>query len=346
VNVPLGIHTHNDAGVGVANALAAVDCGCVHVQGTVNGYGERTGNGDLIQIIPNLELKYGKHCLRKGKLVHLTELAHYVAEMTNQIPDQRQPFVGQSSFAHKGGIHVSAVRRHKSTYEHIQPELVGNKTRVLVSDQSGQSNIYSKAEELGMDLDNASQGVKDVVARIKRLENEGYEFEAAEGSFEVLTKKVLGRHRSFFDLDGFRVIVEKRASDSECISEATVKIKIDGEPHYVVAEGDGPVNALDQALRKALRWKYPKIRDCHLTDFKVRILDPKSATAAKTRVLIQSTDNELNWGTVGVSENIIEAAWRALIDSIEYKLLKDEELAAKKRRAKKKAAKRSTKPAK
>ena len=341
INLPIGIHAHNDAGMGVANSIVSVTNGCTQVQGTINGYGERSGNADLVQVMANLELKYDTRCLPKNKLKEITTLSHFIAEKANLIPDPRQPYVGKTAFAHKGGIHVSAVRRNKTAYEHIDPAEIGNATRVLVSELSGQSNILSKAEELRIDYEHAPAEIKKVLERIKRLENEGYEFEGAEGSFEVLMRQVLdGRDESHFTLDSLRVIVEKRSLTDEPVTEATVKLCVDGEQVYVVAEGDGPVNALDQALRKALGQKFPTIRDIHLIDFKVRIIDPIHATAAKTRVLIESTDGNRSWSTVGVSENIIEAAWRALVDSIEYKLMKDEDDQQSKKRSKKKTTRK------
>lgn len=319
VDVPLGIHAHNDSGVGVANSLIAVRSGCVHVQGTINGYGERCGNADLIPIIANLQIKMNKRCVSDESLKSLTSLAHFVAEVGNFVPDSRQPFVGRSVFAHKGGIHVSAIRRYRQTYEHIDPSEVGNTTRILVSELSGQSNILTKAEERGIELEPGDEKGKAVLNQVKKLENEGYQFEAAEASFEILLKKMLGTHQKLFDLEGFRVIIEKRGPETECLSEATVKLNIDGESCYTVAEGDGPVNALDRALRKALTDKFPHLTDFHLRDYKVRVLDAKTGTAAKVRVFINSSDGKEEWDTVGVSENIIEASWRALVDSIEFK---------------------------
>lgn len=339
VTAPLGIHAHNDAGMAVANSCAAVNEGAVHIQGTVNGYGERCGNADLIQVIPNVELKYHKRCLPEGKLKELTQLAHFVAEVANINPDPRQPYVGQCVFAHKGGVHVSAVRRNPLTYEHIQPELVGNRRRVLVSELSGQSNVYSKAEELGIDLTTATDEAKRVVKQIKEMEAQGYQFEAAEGSFELLVKKALGKHRSFFELRGFRVITSCQGSDNACGAEAIIRLTVNGEDRYMVSDGDGPVNALDGALRKALEKDYPAVKEVHLTDFKVRVLDARSGTAAKVRVLIESTDGEKTWTTVGVSENIIQACYRALVDSIDYQLLRMEEEDAAK--AAKKAARKT-----
>jgi len=330
VNVPLGIHTHNDGGAAVANSLIAVHCGATHVQGTVNGYGERAGNADLIPIMAALELKMGKRCLPEGKIQLLTNLAHSIAEIANFIPDPRQPYVGRSVFAHKGGIHVSAMRRHQKTYEHVDPRAVGNTTRFLVSELSGQSNIMAKAEELGIDFEELGEKGKIVLQTIKELENRGYQFEAAEGSFEVLVRKILGTHKRYFDLEGFRVIIEKRGAEEGCISEATIKLKVDGQRWHTAADGEGPVNALDRALRKALSDKYPQVSAIHLEDYKVRVLDARSGTAAKVRVLITSTDGKEEWVTVGVSENIIEASWRALVDSLEYSLLRGEKDALKK----------------
>jgi 2-isopropylmalate synthase len=325
VDKPVGIHTHNDAGHGVSNALAAVSAGAVHIQGTINGYGERTGNCDLTQVIPNLVLKMGHECIPEENLTRLSEIAHYVAEQANLSVDIRHPWVGACAFAHKGGIHVSAVQRHPETYEHIRPEQVGNRRRVLVSELSGRSNVFWKAEEMGIDLEKSPEKAKVVLDRVKELENIGYEFEGAEGSFELMLKRELGQHEEFFKLDGYRVIVEKRGHDAEIISEATVRVLVHGERHYMAAEGDGPVNALDRALRKVLENVYPEIRGVHLTDFKVRVVNAAEATAAKVRVLIESTDGKCDWGTVGVHENLIEASWRALTDSVDYKLLKARE---------------------
>ena len=324
VHMPLGIHAHNDGGTAVANSLMAVQCGVVHVQGTINGYGERAGNADLIPIMAALELKLGKKCLPDGKIQSLTNLAHSVAEIANIIPDPHQPYVGRSVFAHKAGIHVSAMRRHNKTYEHVPPQSVGNTTRFLVSELSGQSNIVAKAEELGINFEELGEKGKVVLQTIKDLENSGYQFEAAEGSFEVLVRKILGRHKKFFDLEGFRVITEKRGPAEDCFSEATIKMTVGAEKTHTAADARGPVDALDHALRKALRDKYPQLSAIRLEDYKVRVLDARSGTAAKVRVLITSTDGKEEWATVGVSENIIEASWQALVDSIEYKLLREE----------------------
>ena len=323
IKIPLGIHTHNDSGMAVANSLIAVQAGCTQVQGTLNGYGERCGNADLCIVIPNLQLKLGVSCISDEQLRVLKETSRYVSELANLIPDERQPFVGDSAFAHKGGMHVDAVRKTPLSFEHIRPELVGNRQRVLVSELSGKGNILSKASQFGLDLSPDSPETKRMVEVVKELEQRGYQFEAAEGSFELLMRKSLRRYKKLFDLEGFRVSVEKR-EDNRLISEATIKVKVGGVREHTAGEGDGPVNALDNALRKALEKFYPALADMHLSDFKVRILDPRSGTAAQTRVLIESRDHQDIWRTVGVSENIIEASWQALVDSIEYKLLKDE----------------------
>ncbi len=319
--VPLGIHAHNDCGLGVANSLMAVRAGATHVQGTMNGYGERTGNADLVQVIPNLQLKMGYQCVCPEQLAQLTELSHFVSELANVAPDPRQPFVGRSVFAHKGGIHVSALLRHPETYEHIRPELVGNTRRVLVSELSGVSNIIYKAREYGIELREGEPGLRRVVEQVKALEHEGYHFEGAEASFELLLKKALGLYQPFFELLGVRVILEKHRPDGMQPAEATIKVRVGERVLHTAAEGNGPVNALDHALRKALEDPYPAIRHMSLTDYKVRVLDGEAGTAARVRVLITSTADGRSWGTVGVSANIIEASWRALVDSIEYGLM-------------------------
>jgi 2-isopropylmalate synthase len=321
INSPLGMHAHNDAGVGVANSIIAARLGIGHIQGTMNGYGERCGNADLCSIIPNLVLKLGIDCVCKENLESLTRMSHFVSELANLSPDGHQSYVGKSAFAHKGGMHVSAISRDKRTYEHIDPELVGNKRRVLMSELAGRSNVLYKLKEKELGLEEDTLLSKKIIARVKELENQGYEFEGAEGSFELLVKKAKGKYQKLFDLEGFRVSVEKR-DDGRLISEATVKLKLKGKIVHTVAEGNGPVNALDKALRKALKQEYPELSQMHLADYKVRILDARAGTRAKTRVLIESSDKEDRWGTVGVSPNIIEASWEALIDSIEYKLLK------------------------
>ncbi|MBN2093516.1 citramalate synthase [candidate division KSB1 bacterium] len=317
-----GIHTHNDSDMAVANTLAAVQLGCAHVQGTINGYGERCGNANLCSIIPALKLKVTNDLLPNINLTQLTELSRYISEEANLPHRHDFPYVGQSAFAHKGGIHVSAIRKNSLTYEHISPESVGNKQRVLISDLSGQGNILSKAENYGLDLQHLTPKTQEIVQKLKTMEHLGYQFEAAEGSFELLIKKSLEQFKNYFDLAGFRVIIEKR--NGVPYSEATIKVIVDGQIEHTAAEGVGPVNALNNALRKALEKFYPSLREMHLTDYKVRVLDEKQATEAKVRVLIESGDGSDEWGTVGVSDNIMEASWQALVDSFTYKLMKDE----------------------
>ena len=321
LKVPLGVHTHNDSGLGVANALAAVREGVVHVQGTVNGFGERCGNCDLIQVIPNLQLKMGLRCVPDESMSQLTELSHFVSEMANMRPDPRQPFVGKSVFAHKGGAHVSALLRHPETYEHIPPESVGNERRVLVSELSGASNIIYKARQYNVELTKDSPALRKVVDTVKELEHQGYHFEGAEASFELILKKALGLYRPYFELVGLRLTIDKRDPDDEPVAEATIKVKVGDQIFHTAADGNGPVNALDSTLRKALESVYPQISRIQLVDYKVRVLNEKSGTGAKVRVLVTSADDGKSWGTVGVSANIIEASWRALVDSIEYGLM-------------------------
>jgi 2-isopropylmalate synthase len=323
-DIKLGIHTHNDTETAVANTLMAVQAGCVHVQGTVNGYGERCGNANLCSIIPGLILKMGCEGIERDRLARLRELSLFVDEMANFVPDKHRPYVGESAFAHKGGIHVSAVRKNAATYEHIKPELVGNVQRVLISDLSGESSILYKAKEFGIDIEKDRKIVKDVVRTIKDLEMYGYQFEGAEGSLELLMKKALGVHRKYFDLVGFRVIVEKKEKNHP-VSEATIMVKVGDRVEHTASLGTGPVNALDGALRKALYKFYPVLEEMELVDYKVRVLSTKDGTQAATRVLIESSDGKRTWGTVGVSENILEASWRALVDSIDYKMLIEEE---------------------
>ncbi len=320
-DIPLGIHAHNDSDFAVANSVAAVQMGIELVQGTINGYGERCGNANLCSIIPNIELKLGIKSLKPEQLEMLYEVSRFVSELANLPHNQRLPYVGDSAFAHKGGIHVSAVQRNPLTYEHIEPSLVGNRRRVLVSELAGKSNILFKAKELGISLKNVDDLPKKVVAEIKRLENEGFEFEGAEGSFELLIKKASGEYKPLFNLKSYRLIIERR-QDNSIISEATIKIDLNGEEIHTVAEGNGPVNALDNALRKALIPIYPEIKNMFLCDYKVRVLGTGRGTSAKVRVLIESKGGRNIWGTVGVSENIIEASWQALVDSIEYFILK------------------------
>lgn len=322
IKAPLGIHTHNDCGMASANSIAAVEEGCEHVQGTMNGYGERCGNADLVVCIGNLKLKLGIDCISDSQLKKLTEVSHYISEVSNMRHQNNQPFVGESAFAHKGGVHINAMVKHPLTYEHIKPDLVGNKSRFLVSELSGRTSILLKAKELQLGLKKEAAHTKKILKLLQDLEHEGYQFEAAEGSFELLMKKAMKKYKKFFDLEGFRVIIEKE-KDGKVTSEAAIKLKVNKIEEHTASEGDGPVNALDNALRKALLEFYPALAKMHLTDFKVRVLDERVGTAARVRVLIQSQDEKDSWGTVGVSENIIEASWQALVDSVEYKLLKD-----------------------
>jgi 2-isopropylmalate synthase len=324
VRIPVGIHAHNDSECAVANSIVGVESGAVQVQGTINGLGERCGNANLCSLIPDLQIKLGIQCIEETRLKRLRDVSRFVNEIANLRHFKRQPFVGDSAFAHKAGIHVSAVRKRPETYEHVSPELVGNSQRVLISDLAGRSNILRKAEEFGISLDPSSPQLHDMVTNLKNLENEGFQFEGAEASFELLMKKALGLHRRFFDLIGFRVIVEKRKEGEDPISEATIMVKVGGHVEHTAATGNGPVNAIDHALRKALDKFYPELKHVRLLDYKVRVLTTGSGTAARVRVLIESGDEGKKWGTVGVSENIIDASYQALVDSIEYKLLKDD----------------------
>jgi len=322
----LGAHMHNDSECAVANSLVMVEEGARHVQGTINGWGERCGNANLCSIIPSVVLKKGYKCSVSGdKLARMREMSRTIAEIANVNPDPRQAFVGRSAFAHKGGVHVSAMQRNRETYEHIDPALVGNRTRVLLSDLSGRSNVIFKAREFGVDMDEKDPAIADVLEQIKDLENRGFLYESAEGSFELLLKKALGRHRRFFGLVGFRVIDEKREWGKPPLSEATIMVEVDDHVEHTAAVGNGPVDAMNAALRKALTKFYPVLEQVKLLDYKVRILPEDKGTAATTRVIIESGDGESKWSTVGVSDNIIEASWQALVDSIEYKLLREEE---------------------
>jgi 2-isopropylmalate synthase len=327
VKAPLGIHAHNDSECAVAVSIEAVCCGAVHVQGTVNGYGERCGNANLCSLIPILKLKMGIDCVPDSSLRRITELSHYVSELANMTHPMQLPFVGESAFAHKGGIHVNAVAKDPKTYEHVLPEQVGNARRILISDLSGKSNVHFKASQFGIDLDRIkerSRATREILRRLKEFEDSGYQFEGAEGSFEILMKKLLNEFREYFTLEGFRVITEKRGPRQDVLSEATIKVTVDGEKELTASEGVGPVNALDRALRKALMVFYPTLGEMRLVDYKVRVLETNKATEAYVRVLIESTDGHETWGTVGVSANVIEASWLALVDSISYKLMKDE----------------------
>ncbi|HWP90854.1 MAG TPA: citramalate synthase [Thermodesulfobacteriota bacterium] len=323
-NPSLGIHTHNDGELGVANTLYAVLGGASQVQGTMNGYGERCGNANLCSIIPNLKLKLGINSISDEGLKKLYEVSHFIHELTNLPPIKNRPFVGESAFAHKGGLHVSAVMKNAETYEHINPEVIGNRRRVLVSDLSGRSNILYKAKELGIELDPNDKKVQKILSELKKLENQGYEFEGADASFELLIRKTLGQYKKHFELKGARIIVEKHKDDEEPISEATVIVQVDGITEHTAAIGNGPVNALDNALRKALEKFYPALKEVKLKDYRVRVVSTLQGTDAVVRVLIESGDGESDWSTVGVSENIVEASWKAMVDSIDYKLLKDE----------------------
>lgn len=323
--VTIGIHCHNDAEMAVANTVEAVRAGATHVQGTINGFGERCGNANLCSIIPCLGIKMGAGFGSDNDLKKMTEVSRFVDVLLNVPHDRRQAYVGASAFAHKAGMHVNAVEKNPVSFEHVRPEQVGNERRILISELAGGSNILLKAVQMGFKIDRSSPQVREVLARLEQLEKKGYEFEGADASFKILIQKVLKKHRPFFDLLGFRVIVEKRGLNEACRSEAIVKLKVGNEIEHRVAEGDGPVNALDNALRQALKKFYPSVAKVVLTDYHVRIIDPKEATAATTRVIIESSDGVDTWGTVGVSENIIEASWEALVDSVEYKLFKDEE---------------------
>jgi 2-isopropylmalate synthase len=316
----IGIHTHNDAGTAVANAIAAVMEGAQMVQGTINGYGERCGNANLCTLIPNFQLKLGYQCVREDQLAQLTNASRSISEIVNLAPDEHAPFVGQSAFAHKGGIHVSAVERNPLTYEHMQPELVGNLRRIVISDQAGLSNVLVKARSFGINLDKQDPTCRQILQHLKLLENEGYQFEAAEASFELLMREALGQRQLFFAVKGFQIHCNM-TSDDRTHSLATVKVAINNQDILEVAEGNGPVSALDAALRKALTNVYPVIAEFHLTDYKVRILDSQSGAAAKTRVLVESSNGCQRWTTVGVSENIIEASYQAVVEGLEYGLL-------------------------
>jgi len=325
--IPMGIHCHNDSETAVANTVVAVREGITQVHGTINGFGERCGNANLCSIIPNLKLKLGMDCVSDHQLARLKETARFVYELANFQPPKHQPYVGESAFAHKGGMHVHAVRKKSETYEHIHPELVGNRQRVLVSDLSGKSNIIYKAQELGIKVSSKDPVVVATLEKLKEMENQGYQFEGAEGSFELMLKRALGQERRYFDLVGFRVINEKRTEDETPLAEATIMIRVGGKIEHTAAMGNGPVNALDNAIRKALEKFYPQLKEMELVDYKVRVISTGEGTAARVRVLIESGDKKDKWGTVGLSENIVEASWQALVDSINYKLLKDEEKA-------------------
>ncbi|MGI8966659.1 MAG: citramalate synthase, partial [Limisphaerales bacterium] len=340
LKLKIGIHTHDDTGLGVANALAALESGATHVQGTINGYGERTGNCNLTSVIPNVALKLKKYCVPQKSLAQLKQLSQFVDEIANIRHSPRQPWVGSAAFSHKGGTHVNAVQKLARSYEHIDPMLVGNERTVLISDLAGRSNIVMKAQELGFKITNDTPELKNILARIKELEHAGYEFEAAEGSLALLIRRRLRNEKPPFVVEAYHVSMRrdsavKKGAEGKSICEATVKVRVENQAAHRVAEGDGPVNALDSALRLALGKFFPQLKKVHLTDYKVRILDgekmepvsipasnAQSGTASKTRVLIESTDGKDRWGTVGVSTNIIEASLQALVDSLEYGLIK------------------------
>ena len=318
---PIGIHTHNDCGLGVANALAAIRAGASQIQGTINGYGERVGNCNLTTAIPTLQAKMGLPCV--PDLTQLREVSRFVDELANVPQDIRAPYVGSAAFTHKGGLHVHAVQKISRSYEHMDPTLVGNSQTILVSDMSGQSNILAKASELGFSFQKGAPEVASILKKVKESEALGYEFEAADASFGLLIRRTLGQHKSLFDLKEYHCSFRQSADHQFTTCEATVKLQVDGVPEYTVEEGDGPVNALDAALRKALKPFYSWIDTVRLTDYKVRIIDGTRGTAARTRVLIVSTDGHNSWGTVGVSDNIIEASWLALVDSYEFHSLRN-----------------------
>ncbi|MBF0377359.1 MAG: citramalate synthase [Desulfamplus sp.] len=318
-DITFGIHAHNDCGMAVANSISAIRCGAAMVQGTVNGYGERCGNADLTSIIPILKLKLNNDCISLDNLKKLKKLSRFVSETANMIPLNSRPFVGHSAFAHKGGIHVSAVMKASEAYEHINPEFVGSKRRVLVSEQSGGSNIEYKAKEMGIDLGEDGKHTKSIVTSIKDLEDDGYQFDVAEGSLKIIMEKLTGQYQPHFDLESFRVTVEKD-KERPCSAHAMIKIKVGDTVEITAAEGDGPVSALDNALRKALTNIFPDLDEMHLVDFKVRVIEGSDGTDAKVRVIISSRDENNIFSTIGVSEDIIEASWQALSDSFQYKL--------------------------
>ena len=321
ITTPLGIHAHNDSGCAVSNSLLVLKQGFTQVQGTMNNYGERCGNADLCSIIPNLELKMNRRCLPPGHLNRLTEVSHYINEIANMPSPNNQPFVGYGAFAHKGGIHVSALLKDSQTYEHIDPEDVGNHRRVLVSELSGISNLLYKAKELKLDVDSYDTETRKVIKQIKDLENQGFQYEGADASLELMLRKAFGQCTDYFQLKNLKIILEKH-EDNSILSEAVIKVTVGDQTFHTAAEGDGPVNALDNSLRKALTEVYPEINEMHLTDYKVRVLDGNQGTAARVRVLVESSNQSEKWITVGVSENIIEASWQALVDSINYILMK------------------------
>lgn len=322
--VELGIHSHNDSETAVANSLLALGLGATQVQGTINGYGERCGNANLTSIIPALALKMGGKFAAADRLGRLSETSRYINELANLSHNRYQPYVGNSAFAHKGGIHVSAVQKNPLTYEHIDPEKVGNIRRILISDQAGRSNVLHKAEKFGIKLQANDPAVSTILKELKALEQQGFQYEGAEASFELLMRRALGTQRRYFDLHGFRVINQKNSDTDLMVAEATIRLEVGGEMVHTASLGDGPVNALDKALRKALTRFYPNLAEMTLNDYRVRVLLSEHGTGARVRVLIESSDEESTWGTVGLSTDILEASWQALVDSISYKLMKDE----------------------
>lgn len=323
ISVEVGIHSHDDMGMAVANSVMAVEAGARHVQGTFIGIGERCGNANLSSIIPALKLKLGYEVLDEKQLVKLTKVARYISEICNITLADQSPFVGSSSFAHKGGMHIDAVSKSPKSYEHIQPELVGNKRRFLVSEVSGKSTIFQEIKKIFPNISKDDQAIQKVTDRLKELEYEGYQFEGAEGTVELVIRKTIGKYRPFFKLNHFKIIGEQPYESEKFSSTAVINITVDGQNEMTAAEGEGPVNSLDKALRKALEVFYPQLKEARLVDYKVRVLDSESATEAKVRVLIESSDGIENWSTVGVSRDVIQASWIALVDSIEYKLIKD-----------------------
>ena len=322
LKIPIGVHFHNDCGVAVANSMTALSAGAVSVQGTMNGYGERCGNCDLATLIPNLTLKMGYSCNAEDGLGHITEVSRFISETVNLAHNERAPYVGNNAFASKAGLHVSAINKDTRTYEHIEPHQVGNKRNILISELAGKSNIEFKAKEMGIELKGKASLSKELLQKIKDLEDKGFQYEAAEGSFELMIREAAGEYSPFFDLKGFRVITEKKGRD-RVTCEATIKVEVNNRVEHTAANGNGPVDALDNALRKALEKFYPEMKELHLVDYKVRVLDGKAGTGSLVRVHVDHARKFESWGTVGVSTNIIEASWQALVDGIEYMLLKD-----------------------
>ncbi|MBV2236039.1 MAG: citramalate synthase [Sterolibacterium sp.] len=326
VKTAIGIHCHNDSEMAVANSVLAVQAGASHVQGTINGIGERCGNANLCSILPNLQLKLGFHCIPAENMQELTSVARYISEIANVTHNEKAPYVGNDAFAHKGGMHIDAVHKNPLSYEHVQPESVGNTRHILMSEVAGRSTLLARINSIDPSLDKDSPQTQKILDRLKMLEHEGYQFETAESSFELVLRKELGKYQPFFERKDFKVIVsEPSANGCDINSTAMIKIAVGQQEEITAAEGDGPVNALDKAMRKALERFYPAIAEIKLTDYKVRVLDSDKASAARVRVLIESTDHHESWTTIGVSTDIIDASWRALVDAVEYKLLRDQE---------------------